>query len=119
VKVVKEALSKLLFRIQKLRVAIEKYKVEWDVIQYNSFDVKGANNAHLEGAPIGDALKPSKTKTSELLVALKKLESKELQTSKMANMQKNVYDAFEKRAIEGEVEYMFALEKSLTMGKQV
>jgi hypothetical protein len=31
-KVAKEALSKLLFRIQKLRVAIEKQKAEWDAI---------------------------------------------------------------------------------------
>jgi hypothetical protein len=34
-------------------------------------------------------------------------------------MQKNVYDAFEERTIEGEVEYTFALENSLTMGKKV
>jgi hypothetical protein len=68
---------------------------------------------------MGDALKASKTKTYELLVALKKLESKELQTSKKADMQKTLYDAFEKQAIEGEVEYMFALEKSLTMGVEV
>jgi hypothetical protein len=32
----------------------------------------------LEGAPMGDALKASKTKTFELLVALKNLEFEEL-----------------------------------------
>ncbi len=34
-------------------------------------------------------------------------------------MQKNVYDAFEERAIEGEAKYTLALENSLTMGKEV
>jgi hypothetical protein len=53
------------------------------------------------------------------LVALKNLESKELQTSKKVGMQKNVYDAFEERAIEGEAKYTLALENSLTMGKEV
>ncbi len=118
-KVAKETLSKLLFRIQKLRGAIEKQKVEWDVVQNNSFNVKDVNVAHLEGAPTRDALRALETKTSELLVALKKFEYEELQTSKKANMQKNVYDAFEERVVKGEVENTLALEKSLTIGKEV
>jgi hypothetical protein len=65
-KVVKEALSKLVFHIQKLKVAIKKQKVEWDIIQYINFNVKGANVTHSESAPMGDALKVSKTKTFEL-----------------------------------------------------
>ncbi len=71
-------MSKLLFRIQKLRGAIEKQKVEWDVVQNNSFNVKDVNVAHLEGAPTRDALRALETKTSELLVALKKFEYEEL-----------------------------------------
>jgi hypothetical protein len=76
--VAKETLSKLLFRIQKLRGAIEKQKVEWDVVQNNSFNVKDVNVAHLEGAPTRDALRASETKTSELLVALNFFEYEEL-----------------------------------------
>jgi hypothetical protein len=34
-------------------------------------------------------------------------------------MQKNVYDAFEERVVKGEVENTLALEKSLTIGKEV
>lgn len=93
-KVAKEALSKLLFHVQELKVTIEKQKVEWDTIQDNNFNVKGVNIAHSKSAPTRDVVKVSETKTSELLVALKNFESKEFQTSKKANMQKNVCDAF-------------------------
>ncbi len=68
---------------------------------------------------MGDALKASKTKTFELLVALKNLEFEELQTSKKTDRQNNIGDAFEERVVEGEAEYTFALENSLTMGKEV
>jgi len=40
-------------------------KVEWDVIQNNSF-IRGVNIAHLEGSLTKDALRASETKTSEL-----------------------------------------------------
>ncbi len=73
----KEALSKLLFHVQKLKAAIEKQKVEWDVVQDNNFNVEGANVAHSKSAPMGDAIRALKTKTSELLVTLKKFESEE------------------------------------------
>jgi hypothetical protein len=93
-KVAKEALSKLLFHVQELKVAIEKQKVEWDVVQDNNFNVKGANVTHSKSGPTRDVVKALETKTFELLVALKKFKSEEFQTSKKANMQKNVCDAF-------------------------
>lgn len=85
-KVAKEALSKLLFHIQELRAAIENQKAKWDIVENNNFNVEGGNLAHSKGAPMGDALKASKTKPFEFLIALKYLESKELQISKKVGM---------------------------------
>jgi hypothetical protein len=87
-KVAKEALSKLLFHVQELKAAIEKQKVKWDVVQDNNFNVKGANITYSESSPMGDAIKASETKTSELLVALKHFKFEEFQTSKKADKQK-------------------------------
>ncbi len=61
-KVAKEALSKLLFHVQKLKAAIEKQKVEWDAVQNNNFNVKGANVTYSESAPMGMQLKLQKPK---------------------------------------------------------
>ncbi len=62
----KDALSKLLLHLQELKANIAKKKVEWDSLQdYNENAI-----APLEGASIGDAIKASKSKSSELITTL-------------------------------------------------
>ncbi len=110
--VAKNALSKILTHLQMLRANIVKLKVEWDAIQNNNLS-EGAltflEGAHPEGALTRGALKVfemSKNRAFELLVTLKVLEFDEFQISKKVDVQNNVCDTFEKKATEGEAEYI-------------
>lgn len=90
-----------------LRANIVKLKVEWDATQNNNLS-EGALT-FLEGALTRGALKVfemSKNRAFELLVTLKVLEFDEFQISKKVDVQNNVCDTFEKRVVEGEVEYI-------------
>lgn len=103
--VAKNALSKFLTHLQMLRANIVKLKVEWDATQDNNL----SEGAHPKGALTRGALKVSemlKNKTFELLMTLKVLEFEEFQISKKVDVQNNVYDTFEKRAAQGEAEYI-------------
>jgi hypothetical protein len=58
-------------------------------------------------------------KNVEVFTALKTLESKEFQIAKKAKAHRNLCDAFEPMVVEGEVDYMITLEKSLVLTKEI
>ncbi len=116
--VAKDSLSKLLLHLHDLKVNIEKQKAEWDSIEHGYFsDVVLAPS---KVALIGDAhFTSSETKTFQVFIALKNLDSKEFQITKKVEVQRSVCDAFEVVVVEGEVDYIIALKKSLTLTKKV
>jgi hypothetical protein len=65
-KVAKDALSKLLLHLQKLKANIAKQEVQWDSLQdYNESAITPS-----KGVSIRDAIKASKSKNSELITTL-------------------------------------------------
>jgi len=65
-RVAKDALSKLVLHLQKLKANIAKQEVKWDSLQdYNESAITPS-----KGVSIGDAIKSSKSKNSELIITI-------------------------------------------------